>query len=76
MERHSTELALAFAMGLYFTRDRAQTARFRRRFDRLFATALTIDANRPVRAYNWAFQASSRIVYFMQAVNTRARQLK
>ena len=76
MERHSTELAMAFAMGLHFTRDRAQAARFRRRFDRLFATALTIDANRPARAYNWAFQASSRIVYFMQAADSRARQLE
>ena len=57
MERHSTELAMAFAMGLYFTRDRAQAARFRRRFDRLFATALTIDANRPVEAVSEALEA-------------------
>ena len=75
-ERHSTELAMTFATGLYFTRDAAQAARFRRRFARLYATALTIDANSPVRAYNWAFQASSRLVYFMQAVDARDAHLK
>ena len=75
-ERHSTELAMTFAMGLYFTRDAAQAARFRRRFERVYATALTIDANSPVRAYNWAFQASSRLVYFMQAADARGAHLK
>lgn len=72
-ERHNTELAMTFAMGMYFTRDSAQVARFRRRFDRLYRTALTIDANSPVRAYNWAFQASSRLVYFMEAVDAGRR---
>ena len=75
-ERHSTELAMTFAMGLYFTRNAAQAARFRRRFDRVYATALTIDANSPVRAYNWAFQASSRLVYLMRDVDARLGQLK
>jgi hypothetical protein len=67
MERHSTELAMTFAMGHYFATDPALARRFRRRFDRLLATALTIDANRPERAYNWAFQASSRLAWFMTA---------
>jgi hypothetical protein len=67
MERHSTELAYTFAMGLFFSRDAAQRRRFRRRFDRLFASALRIDANRPARCYNWAFQASSQISYFLNA---------
>ncbi len=66
VERHSTEQAYSFAMGIYFSRDEEQRARFRRRFDRLFQTAMTIDANRPVRAYNWAFQSSSQMVYLMQ----------
>jgi hypothetical protein len=65
MERHSTELAYSFAMGTFFSKDAAQRARFRNRFDRLYAIALTIDANRPERCYNWAFQASSQLVYFM-----------
>jgi len=75
-ERHSTELAMTFAMALYFTRDEAQARRFRRRFNRLYAIALTIDANAPVRAYNWAFQASSRLVYFMQAAAARAARTR
>jgi hypothetical protein len=65
MERHSTELAYSFAMGQFFSRDPLPRARFRRRFDRLFDSALRIDMNRPVRCYNWAFQASSQLVYFM-----------
>jgi hypothetical protein len=65
MERHSTELAYSFAMGHFFSRDPAQRERFRQRFDRLFAIATTIDANRPARCYNWAFQSSCQLVYFM-----------
>ncbi|HEY7286524.1 MAG TPA: hypothetical protein VH497_13825 [Vicinamibacterales bacterium] len=68
MERHSTELAYSFAMGHFFSKDAEQRARFRKRFDRLFAIALTIDANMPERCYNWAFQASSQLVYFMNRV--------
>jgi hypothetical protein len=65
MERHSTELAYSFAMGHFFSRDAQQRQRFKRRFDRLFAVAMTIDANSPARCYNWAFQSSSQLVYFM-----------
>jgi hypothetical protein len=64
-DQHDTELAYSFAMGLFFSRDDRQRARFRRRFDALFRTALTIDANDPARCYNWAFQSSSQLVYFM-----------
>jgi hypothetical protein len=69
MERHSTELAFSFAMGHFFSREPAQRQRFRKRFDRLFAIATTIDANRPARCYNWAFQSSSQLVYFMSVKN-------
>ena len=65
MERHSTELAYSFAMGYFFSLDVGERARFRKRFDRLYRIALTIDANKPERCYNWAFQASSQLVYFM-----------
>jgi len=61
-------------MGLYFATDKALARRFRSRFDRLLATALTIDANRPERAYNWAFQASSRLVWFMTTPHARVNQ--
>ncbi len=73
IERHSTELAYSFAMGIYFSRDASQRTRFRRRFDRLFQRAMTIEVNRPVRAYNWAFQASSQLVYFMQEADREDR---
>jgi hypothetical protein len=65
MERHSTELAYSFAMGCFFSHDPRQRERFKRRFDRMFQIATTIDANSPARCYNWAFQFSSQLVYFM-----------
>jgi hypothetical protein len=65
MEQHSTELACSFAMGIFFSQDDEQRARFRRRFDALFKAAAEIDANSPARCYNWAFQSSSQLVYFM-----------
>jgi hypothetical protein len=65
-ERHSLELAYLFAMAVYFcARDPALRAQFRRRFDGLYAQALTLDLNRPPRAYNWAFHASSQLLYFL-----------
>ena len=67
MERHSTELAYSFAMGHFFSKDADERMRFRKRFDQLFRIAQTIDANKPERCYNWAFQASSQLVYFMNA---------
>lgn len=75
MERHNTELAYTFAMGLYFSRSDDERARFRRRFDRLFASAITLDANAPERAYNWAFQASSQLVYVMGHLDSAAAPL-
>jgi hypothetical protein len=65
MERHSTELAYSFAMGYFLSKDSDERSRFRQRFDRLFEIAQKIDANKPERCYNWAFQASSQLVYFM-----------
>ncbi len=65
-ERHALELAYLFAMGVYFSaEDPALRARFRRRFDNLYAQALALDLNQPPRAYNWAFHASSQLLYFM-----------
>ena len=67
MERHSTELAYLFAMGLFFSRSREQQRRFQRRFDAVFDLAVTIDANRPPRCFNWAFHASSQLMYLLRA---------
>ncbi len=66
MERHDTELAATFAMGIYFSRDREQRARYRRRFDRLLSEAARLDLNRPPRCFNWALQSSSQMAYFLE----------
>lgn len=65
MQLHSMEIAYTFAMGIYFTRDPQAEARYRKRFETAFARALTLDLDEVGRSYNWAFQASSQLVYFM-----------
>ncbi|WP_394831129.1 hypothetical protein LVJ94_31920 [Pendulispora rubella] len=64
---HDMELAHSMAMGIFFTRDRAQRARFRKRFDALFARGVQLDLNGPPRAYNWAFHASSELIPLLQS---------
>ena len=71
MEMHDPELAYTFAMGLFFARDSARRAIYQKRFDKLLSIALTLDVNHPSRAYGWAFQASSQLVYFMQHARGR-----
>ena len=66
MEMHNPEIAYTFAMGIFFARDAARRAAYRRRFDRVFPLAVTLDVNRPGRAFNWAFQFTSQLVYFMK----------
>lgn len=66
MEMHDPELAYTFAMGLFFARDKARRAIYRKRFDQLLSIAVKLDVNHPSRAYGWAFQASSQLVYFMK----------
>ena len=66
MERHDTEIAASFGMGVFFSRHQGERERFRRRFDRLFSEALRLDLNRPARCFNWALQSSSQLVYFLQ----------
>jgi hypothetical protein len=66
MEMHNPEMAYTFAMGIFFAGDPARRAAYRRRFDRLFPLAVKLDVNRPPRAFSWAFQFTSQLVYFMQ----------
>jgi hypothetical protein len=66
MQLHNTEMAYMFAMGLYFSSDPARRTAYRRRFDTLFPLAIQRDMNRTVRSYNWAFQASSQLIYFLR----------
>lgn len=66
MEMHNPEMAYTFAMGIYFARDPARRDAYRRRFDRLFPLAVKLDVNKPPRAFSWAFQFTSQLVYFMR----------
>lgn len=66
MEMHNPEMAYTFALGMYFARDAARRAAYRRRFERLFPLAVKLDVNRPPRAFSWAFQFTSQLVYFMR----------
>jgi hypothetical protein len=65
MEMHNPEMAYTFALGSFFSKDPRRRMAYRKRFDNLFARAIALDVNRPARAFNWAFQFSSQLVYFM-----------
>jgi hypothetical protein len=66
MEMHNTEMAYMFALGNFFTRDRTRHRIYTRRLKRFLELAAGIDLNHPARAFNWAFQFTSQLVYFMQ----------
>jgi hypothetical protein len=66
MEMHNTEMAYTFALGNFFTRDPKRKQIYTRRFKRFLELMGPIDLNHPARAFNWAFQSSSQLVYFMQ----------
>jgi len=68
MEMHNAEMAYTFALGSFFTKDPKRRAIYRRRFAKLFPLAVSLNVNRPARAFNWAFQFSSQLVYFMQHI--------
>jgi hypothetical protein len=76
MEMHNTEMAHTFALGLYFTNDKRRKEIYQRRFKRFLDLAVQLDMNRPARAFNWAFQFSSQLVYFMQHQGEGASQTK
>ena len=70
MEMHNTEMAYMFALGNFFTRDAQRRTIYTRRCKRFLELAGGIDLNRPGRAFNWAFQFTSQLVYFMQHQGT------
>jgi hypothetical protein len=76
MEMHNPEMAYTFALGTFFSSDPTRIAIYRKRFDQLFALAVVLDVNRPARAFNWAFQFSSQLVYFMQHAGEGTRGSK
>ena len=66
MEMHNTEMAYMFALGTFFTNDPRRRENYQKRFQRFLELAVKLDMNRPARAFNWAFQFTSQLVYFMQ----------
>ena len=66
MQMHNPEIAYTFAMGMFFTKDRPRRSAYRKRFDRVFPLAVALNVNKPGRAFSWAFQFSSQLVYFMK----------
>jgi len=66
MEMHNTEMAYTFALGLFFTNDSRRKEIYQRRLKRFLELAVQLDMNRPARAFNWAFQFTSQLIYFAQ----------
>jgi hypothetical protein len=66
MEMHNTEMAYTFALGLFFTNDSRRKEIYQRRLRRFLELAVQLDMNHPARAFNWAFQFTSQLIYFAQ----------
>jgi hypothetical protein len=65
MERHDTELAASFAMGVFFSRRAGAEPAFPPALRPAVSEALRLDLNRPPRCFNWALQSSSQLApYF------------
>ena len=75
MEMHNPEIAYTFALGIFFSQEPKRRKAYRERFERLFPLAVTLDVNHPARAFNWAFQFSSQLIYFLQHAGRRAQIL-
>ena len=71
MTRHNTEMSYQFAMGIYFQQDPVRRRAYEKRIQTLFAAVADKDLNRTPRAFNWAFQASSQLVYFLQQATNK-----
>jgi hypothetical protein len=66
MTRHNTEMSYEFATGVYFSQDPARKLVYQKRIETLFCAVQDKDLNQTARAFNWAFQASSQLVYFLE----------
>jgi hypothetical protein len=66
MEMHNTEMAYTFALGLFFTKDARRKEIYQRRLQHFLELAVQLEMNHPARAFNWAFQFTSQLVYFAQ----------
>ena len=66
MEMHNVEMAYTFALGAFFTKDKVRQSIYEKRFEKFFKLGVQLDVNHPARAFNWAFQFTSQLVYFKQ----------
>lgn len=66
MEMHNTEMAYMFALGMFYTRDSRRREIYKARLGHFLDLAVKLDMNRPARAFNWAFQFTSQLIYFAQ----------
>ena len=66
MEMHNAEMAYMFALGIFFTNNAKRRDVYQKRFKRFLDLAVKLDMNHPARAFNWAFQFTSQLIYFMQ----------
>jgi hypothetical protein len=73
MQMHNTEMAYMFALGLFFTNDARRRAVYKKRFEHFLDLAVGLDMNRPARAFNWAFQFTSQLIYLAQHQGEGAR---
>jgi hypothetical protein len=51
---------------LFFTNDSRRKEIYQRRLKRFLELAVQLDMNHPARAFNWAFQFTSQLIYFAQ----------
>jgi hypothetical protein len=59
-------MSYQFAMRIFVSRDPARREVYRQRLQTLFEAVQDKNLNQPARAFNWAFQASSQLVHFLQ----------
>jgi hypothetical protein len=65
MEQHNIEMAYMLAMGTYFSADKEQQERFLKPFNVLYKSGTKSTHTRPPRRFNWCFQNSSVMTWFM-----------
>jgi hypothetical protein len=65
MEQHNIEMAYMLAMGTYFSTDKEQQERFLKPFNVLYKSGTKSTHTRPPRRFNWCFQNSSVMTWFM-----------
>ncbi|HEX5604826.1 MAG TPA: hypothetical protein VFX63_19830, partial [Pyrinomonadaceae bacterium] len=53
-------------LGLFFTNDAGRKEIYGRRLRHFLPLAVQLNMNRPARAFNWAFQFTSQLIYFAQ----------